>query len=86
MANIETLKDTYNNELSKYLKERFYEVVAVEKSRDNYRRASSYVEAINKLNDGEKMVNRLIEELKNSEYSKRTALFDEIKKAINRRY
>ena len=32
----------------------------------------------------EKIVNELISELKNSEYSKRTALFDEIRNAINK--
>ena len=82
MANIEFLKDNYNNQLLKYFKERFYEVVAVEKSRGNYRKAATYVKAINKLNDGEKLVNELISELKNSEYAKRIALFDEIDKAI----
>lgn len=78
MINIEFLKDDYNNQLLKYLKNRFYEVVALEKSRDNYKKAAKYVEAIYKLNDGAKKVNGLVIELKNSEYSKRTALFDEI--------
>ena len=31
MANIENLKDKYNDKLLKYLKNRFYEVVAIEK-------------------------------------------------------
>lgn len=84
MANIEFLKDGYNNQLLKYFKDRFYEVVAVEKSRDNYKKAAIYIGAINKLNDREKIVNELISELKNSEYAKRTALFDEIDKAINK--
>ena len=84
MANIELLKDNYNSQLLKYFKERFYEVVAIEKSRENYRKAANYVEAIYKLNDGEKIVNELISKLKNSEYSKRTALFDEINKVINK--
>ena len=82
MANIEILKDDYNNQLQKYFEERFFEVVALEKSRDNYKKAAVYVRAIYKLNDGEKMVNELIRKLRNSEYSKRIALFDEIKKAI----
>ena len=80
MVNIEVLKDNYNNQLLKYLKDRFYEVVAIEKSRDNYKKAATYVKAIYKLNDGEKRVSELIVELKNSEYSKRIALFDEIGK------
>lgn len=86
MANIELLKDNYNNELLKYFKERFYEVLAEEKSRDNYRKAVIYIEALYKLNDGKRIVDGLIKELKNSKYSKRIALFDEIfkvKKYIN---
>lgn len=84
MANIENLKDTYNDELLKYLKNRFYEVVAIEKNRDNYKKAATYVEAISRLDNGEKLVNELINELKNSEYSKRIAMFDEINKAIKK--
>jgi glycyl-tRNA synthetase beta subunit len=82
MANIDLLKDNYNNELLKYFKERFYEVLAEEKSRDNYRKAVVYIEALYKLNDGKRIVDELIKELKNSEYSKRIALFDEISKVI----
>ena len=82
MANIENLKDKYNDELLKYFRNRFYEVVAIEKSRSNYKKAAIYVEAISRLNDGKKYVNELINELKNSEYSKRIALFDEINKII----
>lgn len=83
MANIENLKDKYNDNLLKYLKNRFYEVVEIEKSRSNYKKAVTYVEAISKLNNGERLVKELINELRNSEYSKRIALFDEIDKVIN---
>lgn len=82
MANIENLKDKYNDKLLKYLKDRFYEVVAIEKSRSNYKKAATYVEAISRLNDGKKFANELVNELRNSEYSKRIALFDEINKVI----
>lgn len=82
MANIENLKDDYNNEILKYLKTRFYEIIVAEKSRNNYKQASVYVSAIAKLNNGEKQVNELISELKDSEYSKRKDLFAEIKNAI----
>ena len=82
MANIENLKDKYNDKLLKYLKNRFYEVVAIEKSRSNYKKAATYVEAISRLNDGKKFANELVNELRNSEYSKRIALFDEINKVI----
>ena len=84
MQNVEFLKDNYNDELLKYFKERFYEVVAIEKSRDNYKKAATYIGAIYKLNDGERLVNELINELKSSEYSKRIALFDEINNAITK--
>ena len=73
-----------NDELLKYFKERFYEVVAIEKSRDNYKKAATYIGTIYKLNDGERLVNELINELKSSEYSKRIALFDEINNAITK--
>lgn len=84
MANIENLKDEYNDELLNFLKESFYKVVSCEKNRENYKRAANYVEAMSRLNDGEKYVNDLINELKNSEYSKRIALFDELNKVINK--
>lgn len=82
IANIDNLKDEYNSEILTYLKSRFYEVVENEKSRENYRKASAYVKGINKLNNGETLVNNLINELKTSKYSKRIALFDEISHAI----
>ena len=82
IANIDNLKDEYNNEILTYLKSRFYEVVENEKSRENYRKASFYVKGISMLNNGESFVNSLINELKISKYSKRRALFDEISHAI----
>lgn len=82
MNSTSLLKDNYNNELLKYFKERFYEVLSEEKSRDNYRKAVVYIEALYKLNDGKRIVDELIRHLKNSEYSKRIALFDEIHKVI----
>ena len=82
IANIDNLKDDYNEEILKYLKARFYEVVAMEKSRENYKKATIYVKGMYKLNGGEDIVNELIDELKGSQYSKRTALFDEIDKCM----
>ncbi len=84
IANIDNLKDEYNNEILSYLKARFYEVVEIEKSRENYRRATIYIKGISMLNNGEELVNNFINELKKSNYSKRTALFDEIYNAIVR--
>lgn len=82
IMNIELLKDNYNNQLLNYFRDRFFKVVALEKTRENYKKAAKYIEAIYRLNDGEKMATELIEELKKSEYSKRIALFDEINSAI----
>ena len=82
IANIDNLKDEYNSKILTYLKSRFYEVVENEKSRENYRKASFYVKGISMLNNGERLVNSLINELKISKYSKRIALFDEISHAI----
>lgn len=84
IANIENLKDDYNNELLTYLKSRFYEVVDAEKSRENYKKATMYVGGINMLNNGEELVNNFINELRNSKYAKRSALFDEIYNTIKK--
>lgn len=84
MDNIEFLKDEYYDKLSDYLKKRFYEVVEIERNRGNYIRAVRYIAAMKKLDNGEKMIDELIEELKESKYSKRTALFDEIYNVRNR--
>ena len=81
LANVEILKNDYHDELLTHFKERFYEVLANEKSRENYKKASIFINAINKLNNGESLVNEIISELKQSEYSKRTALFEEINNA-----
>lgn len=82
LANVELLKDDYNDELLKYFKARFYEILSNEKSRENYKKASVFITAINKLNNGELLVNEIILQLKQSEYSKRPALFEEINNSI----
>lgn len=41
-----------------------------------------YVGAMHNLNNGDMIVYKLIQELKNSKYAKRIALFDEIDKRI----
>lgn len=84
IANTEFLKDDYNYELSKYFKERFYEVLSEEKSRENYKKATVFIDALCKLNDGKNIVNELIIELKDSNYSNRRALFDEIQNVIKK--
>ena len=84
IANIEVLKDEYTDKLFNYFKNRIYEVLSGKKDRESYKKVASLVLAIKKLNNGEQLVNNTIKELKYSEYAKRTALFDEIEKAINR--
>ena len=80
--NIEFLKKDYSVELEKYFKNRFYEVLIVEKSRENYKRAAIYITALYRLDDGKKIVNDFVLELRESTYSNRRALFDEINKVI----
>ena len=83
IANIEFLKDEYTEELLKYFKNNFYEIISREKNRQAYHKACYYVSAISRLNNGKELVDNLISELRNSEYSKRSALFDEIYKVMN---
>lgn len=80
--NINYLKNDYNEEILKYLKMRFYEVVEEGKTRENYKKASNYIKEMSMLYNGKELVNSFIDELKESKYSKRTALFDEISKVI----
>ncbi|MCF0126176.1 MAG: hypothetical protein HUJ68_10575, partial [Clostridia bacterium] len=82
IANVEFLKDKYGSELEKYFKTRFYKILSEEKSRENYKRACVFVTAMKKLNNGEKIINLLVQDLKESNYTNRPALFDEINKAI----
>ena len=83
IENIEFLKEKYNEELYKYFKENFYKKIEEGKQRKIYEEASRYIKAICKLNQGEVLVNKIIKELQESEYSKRSALFEEIYKVIN---
>jgi len=86
-SNIEILKDEYNEELLQYLRKRFFETIDKEKNRDTYHKACYYIEAICKLNNGNILVELLVQELKESEYSNRRALFDEINLVIkNKRF
>ena len=83
IANIERLADEYGEKMKEYFKKRFYEVIAEDKSRANYQKAMCFIIALSRLNDGKKIVDNLIVELKNSEYANRRALFDEINKITN---
>lgn len=56
----------------------------MEKNRDVYHKASKYIKAISKLNNGKEFAKKIIQDLKKSNYQKCPALFDEIDKAINK--
>lgn len=79
---IDKLKDKYSKELYIKLKEEFYTVLEKERTRDNYIKAVYYLKGIFKLNNGKEYINTIVNELKNSEYKKCRALFEEIDKAI----
>lgn len=80
--NIEYLKDKYSIELYNQFKNSFYEMIHENKKREVYREATKYLVAISKLKNGKEMIKQIMNELNNSEYKKRTALFDEIKNAL----
>ena len=84
IENINILKEQYNNEIFTYLKSRFYDIINTEKSRECYSRACYYIKCMKELDNGEKLIDDLINELKSSEYSKRKVLFDEIFNAVKR--
>ena len=82
LNNIDLLKDKYNDELYNYCINEFYNILKEGKSREVYRKAAVYIKAISKLNGGDKLVDSIISSLKQSEYQKCLALFDEINKAL----
>ncbi len=81
--NVEMLKDKYNDELFNYFESEFYNTLKEDKNRQVYHQAARNIEAIAKLNNGEELVNKIINDLKKSDYKKCLALFDEINKVIN---
>lgn len=81
--NIDVLKDKYNKELYNYFINEFYDTLKEGKNRDVYHEASKYLKAISKLNDGQEYISNIINDLKNSDYQKCVALFDEINKALD---
>lgn len=78
---VEELKDEYQDKLYEIFINHFYETLKEGKSREVYRKAVKDIKVIYKLNDGHQLVDGIIEDLKNSNYKKCVALFDEIKKA-----
>ena len=84
IENIYILKEKHNEELYKYFRNRFYEKLNEGRERKIYEEASKFITAIGKLEKGEELVLKVIEELRQSEFSKRTALFEEIENAIHK--
>lgn len=82
LDNIEILKDNYNDELYNHFINEFYNILKQGKSRDIYNKASKYIGAISKLNNGNELVEKIKIDLRNSDYQKCSALFDEINKVI----
>ena len=80
--NIDSLKDKYNNDLYNYFVNEFYTILKEAKSRVVYHKAAKYIKAISKLNNGNNLVDNIISNLKQSEYQKCSALFDEIDQAL----
>ena len=80
--NIDLLKNKYNDDLYNYFVNEFYEILKEAKSRVVYQKASKYIKAISKLNYGNNFVDNIISNLKQSEYQKCSALFDEIDQAL----
>ena len=82
LDNIEILKDKYNQELYAHFISEFYNILKLGKSRDIYNKASKYIYAISKLDNGDELVKKILIDLKNSDYQKCSALFDEINKSL----
>ena len=80
---IELLKNNYSDKLYDYFYNEFNIVLTEGKKREVYHRASQYIRAISKLNNGQELVNNIINNLKMSNYNKCTALFEEIETALN---
>lgn len=80
--NIDLLKNKYNEDLYKYFVNEFYKTLKEGRNREVYNKASKYITAISKLNCGNNLVDNILSELKQSEYQKRSALFDEIDQAL----
>lgn len=84
IANVDILKEKYNKELYEHFKKSFYKKIDGGKQRKIYEEASKYIGVIYNLNHGEKLVDEIIKQLKESNYSNRPALFEEINKVIKK--
>ncbi len=82
LNNIDILKNKYNKELYEHFKDEFYSILKEDKNREIYHKASKYIKAMSELNNGDELVRNIINDLKQSDYQKCSALFDEINKAL----
>ena len=80
--NIDLLKNKYNEDLYNYFVNEFYNILKEDKNRVVYHKAAKYIKAISKLNCGNNLVDNIISNLKQSEYQKCSALFDEINQTL----
>ncbi len=83
LDNIEILKGKYNDALYNHFIDEFYNILKDGKNRETYHKASKYISAISKLNNGNDLIEKIVIDLKNSDYQKCSALFDEINKSIS---
>lgn len=79
---LDDLKTDYNNELFDYYRNIVFSLLAKSNTREDYNEVASYFRYVNKLNNGKELVNKLINEIKESKYQNRPALFSEINKEI----
>ena len=79
------LDDPYHDELLKLFKDKVYEQLSISNNRKDYAMAADYVSSIRNLKDGQELVKELIDELRRDErYRRRSALFDEFYKILQR--
>ena len=83
LDNVDILKEKYNYELYNHFINEFYNILKQGKSREIYHNASKYISAILQLNNGKELVEKIVVDLRSSDYQRCFALFDEIKKITN---
>ena len=81
--NIDILKDKYNDKLYHYFINEFYEIIKKGKKRDTYHKAVVNIKYISKLNHGWEYVQKIIDDLKKSDYQKCSVLFDEMNAVLD---
>lgn len=82
MNYVHYFKEKYSDELEVYFIDKFLSKLNTGMKREIYKDASKYIRAIYKLSDGRNRVFKFIDQLKDSEFKNRRALFDEMYNAI----